>query len=347
MQSGGFACLPDRKCTVLSGREFGVITYFCLRQMRYTPFNVQGDTIHEEFGQEILRQHRIFPSTDWRASDILLTDMYPLDASFYRRNPGASRKPVLVWTPEPRYCTVFAKLVEPLGEIPQVHIMNVYTGDLYLNNFSIFSWAIEAPKIDPSRLVTCSRTQVPQIVTISSFFDTDAAQTTLVRCGRDIDLYAFRQAIVFEARKSNCIDVFGRNWPKGISKEDSRGDGWHDRKIELLQPYRFNLCLENTTYDFYCSEKIWDAIRAGCLPIYFGKGNRIYDDFPEGSFVDAAQYATPTELLSHINNMGDREYRDRYTKCATVYNRFIDTSSFEAEYERSVRTTISRIESIL
>lgn len=46
-----------------------------------------------------------------------------------------------------------------------------------------------------------------------------------------------------------------------------------DNKLEYLRNYRFNLCPENSDYPGYCTEKIFEAISSGCLPIYCGSCN--------------------------------------------------------------------------
>jgi hypothetical protein len=37
-----------------------------------------------------------------------------------------------------------------------------------------------------------------------------------------------------------------------------------------LEQYRFNLCPENSNASGYCTEKIFEAIYAGCIPVYYG-----------------------------------------------------------------------------
>ena len=39
---------------------------------------------------------------------------------------------------------------------------------------------------------------------------------------------------------------------------------------ENLANYRFNLCPENSLGEGYITEKIFDSIRSGCIPIYWG-----------------------------------------------------------------------------
>ena len=41
-------------------------------------------------------------------------------------------------------------------------------------------------------------------------------------------------------------------------------------KIEWLKNYKFNICFENSSYPGYLTEKLFDAFKAGCIPIYWG-----------------------------------------------------------------------------
>jgi hypothetical protein len=83
------------------------------------------------------------------------------------------------------------------------------------------------------------------------------------------------------------------------------------------------------------------------LPIYYGKNNRIYDDFPRKSFVDVAEYSSVSELLDYVDTMTWEEYLDRLSKCIDVYNRFLDRNNFAAEYERAVLSTVKRVKAIV
>ena len=51
---------------------------------------------------------------------------------------------------------------------------------------------------------------------------------------------------------------------------DSR---YHQDKHRYLQTYQFNICPENSNHKGYVTEKIFDAILAGCIPIYWGSDN--------------------------------------------------------------------------
>ena len=61
------------------------------------------------------------------------------------------------------------------------------------------------------------------------------------------------------------------NYPSNFrhNDDDMRGK-YEDDKIAYLQQFRFNLCPENSNNKGYVTEKIFDAIKAGCVPIYWG-----------------------------------------------------------------------------
>lgn len=46
-----------------------------------------------------------------------------------------------------------------------------------------------------------------------------------------------------------------------------------NNKLEYLKQFKFNLCPENTNFNGYVTEKIFDAIISGCIPIYWGSNN--------------------------------------------------------------------------
>lgn len=48
---------------------------------------------------------------------------------------------------------------------------------------------------------------------------------------------------------------------------------FNDDKLAYLRQYRFNLTPENTNHDGYVTEKLFEAINSGCIPIYHGSNN--------------------------------------------------------------------------
>jgi hypothetical protein len=79
-----------------------------------------------------------------------------------------------------------------------------------------------------------------------------------------------------------------------------------DRKSETLSRYTFALCYENQTLDGWITEKLFDCLRAGTVPVYWGAPN-IEEYVPPECFVDRRRFATYDELREHLHSLGPRE----------------------------------------
>ena len=325
---------------------FVMIKFYPLVSMRFTPFG-KGGNLYEDRGSRLLRDQGIVRTEHSNASDLFVTNRYPLSRRFlYKRKllKGLS-KPILVWTHEPRYCTIFKNHLNRNWILPPIYIMNVYTRDLYIDNFSFYSWAIKS-SLKPIDVKNCPDVSQKRIAAIVTYIP-EPEKKTLLKEGIELDLTALRQQLALDGHKRGLVDIYGRGWPEMISKEVSRDNRWHDRKNEILKAYHFNICIENTNFDYYCTEKIWDSIRGGCLPIYYGIHNRIYDDFPRDSFIDIAKFNCYDELFNYIVAMDKHEYCDRMNKCIEAYNNFAENDTFEAHYDRAIMSTAERIKAII
>jgi hypothetical protein len=57
----------------------------------------------------------------------------------------------------------------------------------------------------------------------------------------------------------------------------------------------------------YISEKIFDALQAGSVPVYLGE-ERIEEFVPRESFVDARNFRTHRELLAYLQSCPEPEW---------------------------------------
>lgn len=139
-----------------------------------------------------------------------------------------------------------------------------------------------------------------------------------------IDLNQKRQEIAQTAFDKGVGDVVGRGWNKQSTIEESGfvagNTKWWDTKLDLLKAYRFNIAFENTVWKYYVTEKIWHSIKAGCLPVYWGKDSSIYETFPKKSFIDASDYQSSEEIVSFMINMTYDQWYERMEKCLHAYN---------------------------
>jgi hypothetical protein len=70
-------------------------------------------------------------------------------------------------------------------------------------------------------------------------------------------------------------------------------------KREFLKPYKFNLAFENLSITGYTTEKIFEAMWARALPVYWGS-SRINEEFNPRSFLNYFDFANEEALIERI-----------------------------------------------
>lgn len=100
------------------------------------------------------------------------------------------------------------------------------------------------------------------------------------------------------------FDFYGHGW-QGVP-------GWRgavDTKTRILPGYRFTLCYENTRgLPGYITEKVFDALRCGSVPVYWGASN-IETYIPPAAFVDRRQFRNTRDLLRYLQGMNEADWQ--------------------------------------
>lgn len=123
------------------------------------------------------------------------------------------------------------------------------------------------------------------------------------------ELYSERRRIIkfFEKNYPEQFDLYGTGWTR---EEYSSYQGTPANKFDVYHNYRFALSLENTkNVKGYITEKIYDCLVAGVVPVYEGADN-ILDYVPQSCFVDYKQFGTIEELADFLSNMTEEEYAE-------------------------------------
>ena len=74
-----------------------------------------------------------------------------------------------------------------------------------------------------------------------------------------------------------CPSKIGRNTGRSVEQITGLSD-WRHAKIEYLSRFRYNLCPENTCAPGYTTEKLFHAVLAGAIPIYWGHKETVVND---------------------------------------------------------------------
>lgn len=325
------------------------LKYYPLESMAHTPFWSGSHSSYETLGEQYLTKAGITRADNSRDCDFYVRQRYPVSWKSEAKHllKYGSSKPILVWTHEPRFCVLSSSHISASKFRPKVLIMNVYTKNVFLNNVSLYGWAIGGERINHIDISTAieARSKHKQICVLTGYVN-NPDDSRLIMDGEDIDLIQYRQNLSLQGYKMGQVDIYGRYWPNNIAKEVSRGHGfanWHGRKIEILQDYAINICIENTNFNYYCTEKIWDSIRGGCLPIYYGSGNRIYEDFPEESFIDASLFDSHREVIEYAINMTNEEYCQRMNRCIDVYNHFLEQDNWKNQFDLVMESLVENL----
>ncbi|MFT5863600.1 MAG: hypothetical protein ACI828_002265 [Flavobacteriales bacterium] len=293
--------------------------------MRYTPFGG-----FHEMDLPYLEAHGIRFVKDPKEADILVSQNRKHLKRYFLKH--RNKKKYLIWTLEPRFDTYTQPLRQELFGFVRCHIMNLYTGDVFVSPLSFHAGLI-TKTLHP--LPADFKLPNRNVVGLMSFYKGLATEKVMYH-GKDVDLIKKRTAIGLYGHEQGVMHIFGKGWPAGVSKEDSREGDWVGRKGNVLDPYHFNLSFENTAVPRYTTEKIWDSIAGYCLPIYYGEGTEIYSLFPENSFIDYAKMEGPAQLFEYITEMSDAAYVARLNACIAVYNNISSLGKPFAEQQRGL-----------
>lgn len=118
-------------------------------------------------------------------------------------------------------------------------------------------------------------------------------------------LYRERKQVIsfFTRNYPNDLDLYGPDWSGYALWRGPAKSKW-----ETLKNYRFSICYENAKNQRgYVTEKIFDSMIAGCVPVYWGADN-ITDFVPQECFIDRRKFATTRDLYQFLKYMNRKTY---------------------------------------
>jgi hypothetical protein len=259
----------------------------------------------------------------------LMEELAPLIQRF-----GTSRK-YLIWCDEPLWSNIFYRVDTHRttvsasgvdGQFVSVDAMNCFTGNVLFTNhhFLLREYHLhpEAVTVGLTRelkaLPEPGSRKTAAFLTFRNGGFWDYRHPTGI-----LSLNTLRCRVALEGALFHSVDVYGKGWPFQLAKPESptesTGPDPFASKLLQYEGYQFALCFENTWCPYYVSEKIWQAVLGGCLPIYHaGPTHTVYQDFPKASFIDYAEFDNPTKLFEFVQQMPLEEYHRRMTLCRSA-----------------------------
>lgn len=226
-----------------------------------------------------------------------------------------TKKIFLVWCLEPKWSTAGTPIMD-YNEF-KIHIMNCYTGDVYVSPFQ-FCQTFTYKHFDISKMDSQKYNNTKtKIVVIATAKNNDASANVSIP-GKNLIVLRYKTSMDMYNIDKNSIHIYGQGWPDNIAKKYTGVETHvYKEKLDILKNYYFNICFENTCQPGYITEKIWHSIIGGCLPIYYGNQS-IYTVFPHNSFIDSTKFKTSRDLLNFIQNMNYNEFYKRFQLCYNV-----------------------------
>ncbi len=86
-------------------------------------------------------------------------------------------------------------------------------------------------------------------------------------------------------------------------------------KVAFMRNYRFSIAFENSSYPGYTTEKIYESMIAGSIPIYWGN-SWIAKEFNENSFVNLHKFSNTNQAIDYILRIDNNIdlYKEKYTQ---------------------------------
>lgn len=133
------------------------------------------------------------------------------------------------------------------------------------------------------------------------------------------ELYSKRIEAMAALAKHGVVDLYGRGWDKWWSHHSMWLPYWLnyrtlisiyrgacESKYEVLSQYRFSLCFENMSMEGYVTEKIFDCLYAGTIPIYLGAKD-IRQLIPPNAYIDSRYYGSWKEMSDQVFSLTSEE----------------------------------------
>lgn len=147
------------------------------------------------------------------------------------------------------------------------------------------------------------------------------------------DENGLRKKIVTQLNQIETVDCAGKLFNNTASLKTD----FNDNKISFLENYKFNICPENTNQQNYTTEKLFESIAAGCIPIYWGSNQQ-----PEPNVINPQSVLFFDDANNNLQHQINEIHQND-----KLYLDFISQNPFQENAGKFIFETISKLESKL
>lgn len=112
------------------------------------------------------------------------------------------------------------------------------------------------------------------------------------------------------------VDLYGGRWD-GERSVKKIWKGFVDDKPKTISQYTFAICFENAIWPGYVTEKIFDCMAVGTIPIYWGAPD-IKEDVPVNCFIDMRKFKNYNELRIFLHSLTSNDIQ-QYKEAIRAY----------------------------
>lgn len=105
-----------------------------------------------------------------------------------------------------------------------------------------------------------------------------------------------RRAYLYELSQYMAIGSYGRF----MNNRSLGADAGRATKLDTIARYKFTAAFENARARDYVTEKFFDPLWAGSVPVYFGAPNVAAFAPGDHCYIDAARFADPRDLAAYL-----------------------------------------------
>ena len=142
------------------------------------------------------------------------------------------------------------------------------------------------------------------------------------------ELYSKRLDLIkyFSLKKPYDFDLYGMGWDNETLElnQIKTYRGKIDNKYSVMSNYKFSICFENNADQAgNITEKIFDSLKAYCIPIYLGAPN-ISQYIPSDCFIDFRNFDSLLQLENYISSFSKADFE----KFKVANDRFLSSDEF-------------------
>jgi len=104
------------------------------------------------------------------------------------------------------------------------------------------------------------------------------------------------------------IDIYGRDINSHF-REDERMKGTIDDTVKAFAPYEYTISIENSDCGYYLTEKFYDPIVCGCVPLYWGsrQATKVFGDASHIQLPISYDVETIFKVIERVYKEGEKK----------------------------------------